>query len=74
MEMLVLLLPHGRQKEFLDWDVQIGPAILRGLHWLQVGGILIYVMNHLLMSTIWDVILYQYLSHDSWLLAFWLHT
>jgi hypothetical protein len=27
-----LLLPHGRQREFLLWDVQIGPVILEGLH------------------------------------------
>jgi hypothetical protein len=49
---------------------QTGPVILGGLHWLQVGGILLYVMSHLLMSTIWDVIPYQYLSHDSWPLGF----
>jgi hypothetical protein len=32
MEMLILLLPHGRQREFFAWDSQIGPVILRGLH------------------------------------------
>jgi hypothetical protein len=37
---------------------------------LQVGGILWYVMSHLLMSTISDVIPYQHLSHDSWPLCF----
>jgi hypothetical protein len=30
VEMLVLLLPHDRQREFLVWDVQIGPVILGG--------------------------------------------
>jgi hypothetical protein len=54
----------------LVWDVQIGPVILGGLHWLQIGGILLYVMSHLLMSAIWDVIPYQCLSHDSWPLCF----
>jgi hypothetical protein len=44
--------------------------ILGGIHSLQVGGILLYVMSHMLMSTIWDVIPYQHLSHDSWLLCF----
>jgi hypothetical protein len=61
VEMLVLLLPHGRQREFLAWDDQIGPVILGRLHWLQVDGILLYVMSHLLISTIWDVIPYQHL-------------
>jgi hypothetical protein len=42
----------------------------KGVHWLQVGGILLHVMNHMLMSTIWDVITYQHLSHDSWPLCF----
>jgi hypothetical protein len=51
MEMLVLLLPHVRLREFLAWDGQIGPVILGGLHLLQVGEILLYVMSHLLMST-----------------------
>jgi hypothetical protein len=32
VEMLVLLLPHGRWREFGDGDVQIGPVILVGLH------------------------------------------
>jgi hypothetical protein len=32
VEMLVLLLPHVRQREFLTWDGQIGPVILWGLH------------------------------------------
>jgi hypothetical protein len=68
--MLVLLLPHGRRREFLAWDGQIGPVILGGLHWLQVDGILLYVMSHLLMTTIWDMIPYQHLSHDSWPLGF----
>jgi hypothetical protein len=27
VEMLVLLLPHDRQREFLDWDGQIVPVI-----------------------------------------------
>jgi hypothetical protein len=68
MEVLVLLLPHVRQRAFLVWDGQIGPVILRwvGLHWLYVGRILLHIMSHLLMSTIWDVIPYQHLSHDSW--------
>jgi hypothetical protein len=48
-----------------DWA-----CYFRGLHWLQIGGILLYVMSHLLMSTIWDVIPYQHLSHDSWPLCF----
>jgi hypothetical protein len=30
LEMLVLLLPYGRQKKFLAWDDQIGPVILGG--------------------------------------------
>jgi hypothetical protein len=70
VEVLVLILPHVGWKEFLPWDGQIGPIILGGLHWLQVGGILQYVLSHLLMSTIWDVIPYQHLSHDSWPLCF----
>jgi hypothetical protein len=70
VKVLVLLLPHGRWREFLPWDGQIKPVILGGLHWLQVEGILLYVMSHLLMSTIWDVIPYQHLSHDSWPLCF----
>jgi hypothetical protein len=68
--MLVLLLPLGRWREFLPWDGQIGSCVLGGLHWLQVGWILLYVMNNVLMSTIWDVIPYQHLSHDSWPLCF----
>jgi hypothetical protein len=32
MEMLVLLLSHGRWREFLLWDGQIEPVILGGLH------------------------------------------
>jgi hypothetical protein len=67
---LVLLPPHGRWREFLLWDGQIGPVILRGIHFLQVGGILLYVMSHLLRFTIWDVIPYQNLSHDYWPLCF----
>jgi hypothetical protein len=31
VEMLVLLLPHVRQREFLAWDGQIGPVILGGV-------------------------------------------
>jgi hypothetical protein len=68
--MLVLLLPYGRWREFLAWDGQIGPVILGELHWLQVCGSLLYVMNHLLVSTMWDMIPYQHLSHDSWPLGF----
>jgi dolichyl-phosphate-mannose--protein O-mannosyl transferase len=70
VEVLVLLLSHVGWREFLAWDVQIGPVILGGLHCLQVGGILLYVMSHMLMSTIWDVIPYQHLSHGSWVLCF----
>jgi hypothetical protein len=66
VKVLVLLIPHVGWREFLPWIGQIGPVILGGLHWLQVGGILLYVMSHMLMSTIWYVILYQHLSHDSW--------
>jgi hypothetical protein len=68
VEILVLLPPHGRQRDFLAWDGQIGPVILGGvvLHWLQVDGILLYVMSHLLMSTVWDMIPYQHLSRYSW--------
>jgi hypothetical protein len=29
-------------EEFLNWDGQIEPVILGGLHWLQVDGILLY--------------------------------
>jgi hypothetical protein len=32
VEILVLLLPHGRQREFLAWDGQIGPVILGKPH------------------------------------------
>jgi hypothetical protein len=32
VEMLVPPLPHGRWKEFLVWDGQIGPVILGELH------------------------------------------
>jgi hypothetical protein len=53
---------------FLPWDGQIGPVTLGVLHW--VCGILLYVMSHMLMSKIWDVISYQHLSHDSWPLCF----
>jgi hypothetical protein len=67
VEVLVLLLPHVRQREFLAWDGQIGPIISGKLHSLQVGGILLYVMSHLLMSAIWDV--YQHLSQDFWSLS-----
>jgi hypothetical protein len=70
VEMLVLLFPHGRWRKFLPWDGQIGPVILGWLHWLQVGGILLYVMSHMLTSTIWNVIAYQHLSHDSRPLCF----
>jgi hypothetical protein len=70
VEVLVLLLPHVGWRDFLPWDVHIRPVILGGLHWLQVGGILVYVMNNVLMSTIWDVIPYQHLSHGSWPLCF----
>jgi hypothetical protein len=70
MELLVLLLPHDRWRGFLAWYGQIGPVILRGLHWLQVGRILLYVTSHVLLSTIWDMIPYQHLSHDSWPLGF----
>jgi hypothetical protein len=31
---------------------------------------LLYVRSHLFMSTIWDAIPYQYLSHNSWPLGF----
>jgi hypothetical protein len=55
VEMSVLLLPHVGWREFLPWDVQIVPVNLGGLHWLQVGGILLYVMSHVLISTIWDI-------------------
>jgi hypothetical protein len=68
VEMLVLLLPHVKQREVLAWGGQIGPIILgwgsidcrlrRSCCW------------HLSMSTIWDVIPYQHLSHDSWPLGF----
>jgi hypothetical protein len=54
--------------EWPDWAYYL--FLVGGLHWLQVDGILLYVINHLLMSTIWDVIPYQHLSHDSWLLGF----
>jgi hypothetical protein len=54
----------------LAGEAQIGPVVLGNLHWLQVGGILLYVMNHMLMATIWDMIPYQCLSHDSWPLSF----
>jgi hypothetical protein len=68
--MLVLIRPHVRKREFFTWDGQTGPVILGGLHSLQAGGILLYVMTHLLMSTIWNMIPYQHLSHDSWPLGF----
>jgi hypothetical protein len=48
-----------------DWE-----CYFRGLHWLQAGRFLLYVMTYVLMSTIWDVIPYQHLSHDSWPLCF----
>jgi hypothetical protein len=32
VEMLVLLLPHVGQRDFLAWDVQIRTVILRGFH------------------------------------------
>jgi hypothetical protein len=70
VEMLVLLLPHVGQREFLAWDCQSGPVILGELHCLQVSGILLYFMSHLLMSTTWNMIPYQHLSHDSWPLCF----
>jgi hypothetical protein len=53
--MLVLLLSHDRQREFLAWNGQIRPVILGELYWLQVDGILLYVMSYLLMSAIWDM-------------------
>jgi hypothetical protein len=49
-----------------DWACYLAG---RGL-WLQVGGILLYVMSHLLMSTIWEMIPFQHLSHNSWPLCF----
>jgi hypothetical protein len=48
-----------------DWA-----SYFRRLHWLLVDGIRLYVMRHLLMTTIWDVIPYQHVSHDSWPLGF----
>jgi hypothetical protein len=70
VEVLVLLLPHVGWREFLPWDVQIGPVILEGLHWLQVGGILLYIINHGLsqhsgmwaLLNIWTTILGHYVS------------
>jgi hypothetical protein len=67
---MVLLLPHVGWREFLPWNVQIGHVILEELHWLQVGGILLYIINRGLMSTLWDVSPSQYLSHDFWPLCF----
>jgi hypothetical protein len=64
VEMLVLLLPHSKQRKFLAWDA------LTGLHWPQVDGILLSIMIHLLISIIWDLIPYQHLSHDSCPLGF----
>jgi hypothetical protein len=32
VEVLVLLLPHGRRREFLAFGGQVGPVILGGLH------------------------------------------
>jgi hypothetical protein len=49
---------------------RLGLLFWGGLHWLQVGGILLYVISHVLMSTVWDSIPYQHLSHDSWSLDF----
>jgi uncharacterized membrane protein YkvI len=66
VEVLGLLLPHVGRREFLPWDIQIGSVILGGLP----SRSLLYVMSHLLMSTIWDAIPYQHLSHDSWPLCF----
>jgi hypothetical protein len=49
-----------------------------GLGWSDLGllfyrgstNYMLYVMNHVFMSTIWDMIPYQHLSHDSWPLCF----
>jgi hypothetical protein len=65
VKMLVLLLPHVRQREFLAWDGQLGSVILGASIDYRL-----YVMSHLLMSTIWDVIPYQHLSPDFWPLGF----
>jgi hypothetical protein len=32
VEVLLLLLPYVKWREFLAWDVQIGPIVLGGLH------------------------------------------
>jgi hypothetical protein len=65
-----MLVPHVGWKEFLAWDSQIGPVILGVSTDYRVVGSCSIVMSHMLMSTIWDVIPYQHLSHDSWPLCF----
>jgi hypothetical protein len=44
-------------ENFLTLDSQTGPVRFGGLHWLPVSRTLLYVMRHLLMSTIWDVVI-----------------
>jgi hypothetical protein len=64
VEVLVLLLTDVMQREFLIRDGQacyLRRAPLTTGWWEPV-----YVMSHLLMSTIWDVIPCQHLSHGSW--------
>jgi hypothetical protein len=68
VEMLVLLLPYVRQREFLAWDSQIVPIILAGAPLTTDWWILLYIMSHLLMLTVWDVI--PYLTYGSWPLGF----
>jgi hypothetical protein len=65
----VPLLPHGRQREFLAWDGQIGPVILGASIDSRLTASC-YVMSHMSTSTIWDVIPYQRLSRDSQPLCF----
>jgi hypothetical protein len=70
--MLVLFLLHVRQREFLAWDGQLGPVILGAgcsIDYRLVGSFCMSLAI-LLMSTIWDMIHYQYLSHDTWPLDF----
>jgi hypothetical protein len=50
---------------WIDWACYFRGASLTTGH-----NILLYVMSHLSMSTNWNVIPYQHLSHDSWLLNF----
>jgi hypothetical protein len=57
-------------EEIFPWDDQIGAVILGGVPLTAGDGILLYVKSHLLMSTIWDMISYQHLSHGSWPLCF----